>query len=70
MRQSLDRQLGVFLRQKRGEMTYAQFSRKVGLTASTLFRLENGQQSITLGKLEQVLERLNLKLIDVFPSDS
>ena len=70
MRQSLDRQLGVFLRQKRGEMTCAQFSRKVGLTASTLFRLENGQQSITLGKLEQVLERLNLKLIDVFPSDS
>lgn len=66
METSLDRQLGQFLRQKRGELTYAQFGRKVGLPPSTLFRLENGQQSITLGKLHQVLSRLKCKLADVF----
>jgi transcriptional regulator with XRE-family HTH domain len=47
-------------------MTFAQFSRKVGLPPSTVFRLENGQQSITLGKLEEVLDRLKCKITDVF----
>lgn len=67
VRSSLDKQFGQFLRKKRGEMSYAQFSRKTGLTASTLFRLENGQQSITLKKVEQVLTRLKCKLSDAFP---
>lgn len=48
-------------------MTFVQFSRKTGVPASTLFRLENGQQSITLGKLELVLKRLKCTVRDVFP---
>ena len=47
-------------------MTFVQFSRKTGLPASTLFRLENSQQSITLGKLELVLKRLKCSTGDVF----
>ena len=66
MRKSFDKQLGQFLRKQRGEMTFVQFSRKTGLPASTLFRLENAQQSITLGKLELVLKRLKCKVSDVF----
>lgn len=50
-------------------MTYAQFSRKVGIAASTLFRLENGQQSFTLGRLERVMKRLKVKLPDIFPEN-
>ncbi len=50
-------------------MTYAQFSRKTGLPLSTIFRLENGEQSITLGRLERVLARLKCKLADVFGED-
>ena len=67
MRHGLDQQLGDFLRKKRGEATFAEFGRKVGMSASTLYRLENGQQSITLQKLEHVLERLKCTLADVFP---
>ncbi len=63
----MDKQLGEFLRKQRGEMTYAQFSRKVGLPVSTLFRLEQSEQSLTVGKLQQVLERLKCKLSDIFP---
>ena len=48
-------------------MTYAQFSRKVGLPPSTIFRLETGQQSITLNRLELVLKRLKIKIAVVFP---
>ena len=63
---SLDKKLAVFLKKARGEMTYAQFSKKTGLPPSTLHRLENGQQSITLGRLQQVMDRLKVSLKEVF----
>lgn len=63
---SLEKQLGEFLREKRGEMTFVQFSKKLGLPPSTLHRLENGEQSITLRRLQQVIKRLNVKLSDIF----
>ena len=47
-------------------MTYAQFSRKLGLPPSTLHRLEAGQQSITLRRLQQVMTRLKCRLSDIF----
>src|SRR3954464_1748537 len=62
----LDEKLAAFLRKKRGEMTYADFSRKVGLPKSTIFRLEQLQQSITLGRLETVMQRLKCTLDDIF----
>jgi len=40
------------------EATYAVFARKLGMTPSSLFRLENGQQSITLKKLQIIMDRL------------
>jgi DNA-binding Xre family transcriptional regulator len=48
-------------------MTYARFSRIAGLPPSTLHRLENGTQSLTLKKLEQMFKRLKCKVSDVFP---
>jgi transcriptional regulator with XRE-family HTH domain len=65
--QNLGKQLAVFLRKQRGEQTYAKFSRKVGLPPSTLFRLENAQQSITLDRLELILQRLKVTLSNIFP---
>jgi transcriptional regulator with XRE-family HTH domain len=62
----LDKQLGDFLRKRRGDLTYAAFGRKVGLPPSTLHRLENGTQSITLKKLAVVLKRLKSSARDVF----
>jgi transcriptional regulator with XRE-family HTH domain len=47
-------------------MTFAQFSKKIGLPASTIFRLERCEQSITLGRLQQILDRLKLGVGDVF----
>ncbi|WP_211325624.1 helix-turn-helix domain-containing protein [Roseimicrobium gellanilyticum] len=66
MASELDEKLATFLRKKRGKTTYAAFSRKIGLPASTIFRLEQCQQSITLGRLQTVLDRLRCTLDDIF----
>ncbi len=65
---SLDKLLADFLRQRRGEQTFAEFSRKLGLSPATLYRLERCEQSVTLGRLQQIMARLNCGLADVFPT--
>ena len=66
MRETLDQKLARFLRKQRGTMTFVQFSRKTGLLPSTLHRLENGQQSITLRRLQQLQTRLKCRFEDIF----
>ena len=62
-------QLGAFLKKQRGELTYAQFSRRIGISKSTLQRLEQGEQNITVDTLEQLLGKLSAGMADVFPQD-
>ena len=69
MRETLDKQLGRFLRKQRGEMSYEQFARKLGTTKSSLYRLENGEESITLRRLQSILDKLKVSITDVFGSD-
>ena len=69
MRKSLDIQLGKYLRKARGEMSYAQFSKKTGVSHTTLHRLELGEQHLTLDKLETVMNKLKIKLSDIFPEE-
>jgi len=66
VRNTLEKQLSTFLRKKRGDMTFAEFSRKLALPPSTLHRLEQCEQSITLRSLQQIMERLKCKLSDIF----
>jgi transcriptional regulator with XRE-family HTH domain len=58
----LAKQLGSFLRKKRGDLTYAQFAKKIGLSDSTLHRLEMGQQNVTLRTLEHLAGRLKCRV--------
>ncbi len=66
---SLAKQLSDFLRRQRGDRTLVQFARKLGTSHSTLFRLEHGEQSITLDKLDQILGRMGCHLSDIFDVD-
>ena len=66
MGKSLDKQFARFLRQQRGNESYAVFAKRLGISASTLFRLETAEQSATLGKLEDILGRLKVGFKDVF----
>lgn len=61
-----DKQLAQFLRRTRGEQTFAEFSRKLAIPQSTLYRLERCEQSITLGRLHQIMARLECGFADIF----
>jgi len=69
VQRNLDRQLAGFLRKARGSLSYADFSKKVGVSHTTLHRIERGEQHITLDKLETILVRLRVTLKDVFPNE-
>ena len=70
---SLQQRLGKYLRKRRGELTYEQFARKVGISKSTLQRMELGQQNVTLVTLGHLLKQLKCSAGEVFdgpPSDN
>jgi len=69
VRRNLDRQLGKFLRKRRGPLSYAEFAPKVGLSHTTLHRLERGEHHLTLSKLETVLMKLKVNMKDIFPHE-
>ena len=69
VRKSLDIQLAKYLRKARGELSYAQFSNKTGVSHTTLHRLERGEHHLTLSKLETVMNKLKIKLSDIFPDE-
>ncbi len=47
-------------------MTYTVFVRKLGISVSSLHRMEMGEQNVTLNTLEHLLKRLNCDLNDIF----
>jgi DNA-binding Xre family transcriptional regulator len=55
-----------FLRKRRGDLTYQQFSPKLGISDSTLQCLGIGHQNVTLKTLEQICDRLNCSISDIF----
>ena len=68
-KRNLDAQLAKFLRKQRGAMSYSQFAQKIGVGHMTARRLESGEHHITLRKLETILDKLKVKLSDVFPGE-
>ena len=66
MRQQLRKKLGSFLRKERGGLTFAQFQRKMGISASTLHRIELNQQNVTLDTLELIMDRLKVSMREIF----
>jgi transcriptional regulator with XRE-family HTH domain len=62
----LDKRLAAFLTARRGQNSFKDFAKKLGISPSTLFRLVNGQQSATLAKVEQIMRRLNCSWQDIF----
>jgi transcriptional regulator with XRE-family HTH domain len=67
VRQKLRKQLAAFLKKTRGEMTFTQFEKRMGISASTLHRIELGDQNVTIDTLEAIKDRLKVSMSDIFP---
>lgn len=63
---SLQVRLGRFLRQRRGDLTLPAFARKLGVSSSSLHRMEMGEQNVTLKTLDVLLKRLKCDVSVVF----
>jgi transcriptional regulator with XRE-family HTH domain len=61
----LEEKIAAFLRKARGDTTYREFARKVGITPSMLFRFEQQQASMTLDSLQKITAHLRVSLVDV-----
>jgi len=50
-------------------MTHRGFARQLGISKSSLHRIEMGEQNVGLDLLEQLCRRLHCTLADLFPPD-
>ena len=66
MAASMQKQLGQYLRKRRRDMTLPAFARKLGISSSSLHRMEMGEQNVKLTTLEHLLKRLKCAMTDVF----
>jgi transcriptional regulator with XRE-family HTH domain len=66
VRYRLRKQLADFLRKRRGDQTFQQFARKIGLSDSTLQRIEMMEQNVTIDTLEHIVNRLRCTISDIF----
>jgi transcriptional regulator with XRE-family HTH domain len=67
VRYQLRKQLAEFLKRKRGDQTFEQFARKIGLSDSTLQRIEMMEQNVTIDTIQHIVSRLRCKISDIFP---
>lgn len=63
---TLSIRLARYLRAKRGEMTLVQYAKKLGISKSSLNRMEMGQQNVTLETLDLLCERLKCSVEVLF----
>jgi DNA-binding Xre family transcriptional regulator len=68
MGQQLRQRLAQEIRRRRGEATYREFARRLGIGLSTLHRIENCEENVALDLLEQLCARLRCEVADLFPA--
>lgn len=63
----LRERLAKFIREKRGDIPQREFARKIGVTQSTVMRIENRDQNVTLKTLETLCRAFHSDIGDLFP---
>ena len=58
--------LGKRLQALRGDLSQLQFSKKLGISNSSLRRMEEGEQNVSLKTLETLCRRLKCDVGDLF----
>ena len=62
---NLRKRLGKNLKRIRGPATQVEFAKKLGISKSSLNRIEIGEQNVALDTLQTLMERLKLKVGDL-----
>lgn len=60
--------LAAFIRNARGDVPQRVFARKMGVAQSTIMRIENEDQNVTLDTLEQLCKAFHVDIGDLFPA--
>src|SRR5690606_26135838 len=63
----LRQRLAKFIREKRGKTPQRDFARKIGEAQSTIMRIENEDQNVTLSTLETLCQVFHTDIGDLFP---
>ncbi len=63
---NLAKVLSENLKKRRGDETIRDFARKLKISKSTLSRLENVDQNVTLNTIQQITKSLNISICDLF----
>jgi transcriptional regulator with XRE-family HTH domain len=63
----LRRRLAKFIRERRGPLSQRAFARKSGLGQSTIMRIENLDQNVTVDTLEQLCKAFHVDVAELFP---
>ncbi|MGM0634387.1 MAG: helix-turn-helix domain-containing protein, partial [Pseudomonadota bacterium] len=59
--------LAAYIRERRGGMPQREFARRIGVAQSTVMRVENLDQNVTLETLEQLCFGLRVDVAELFP---
>jgi putative transcriptional regulator len=62
----LAKRLGKRLRELRGDQPQLQFSKKLGISNTSLHRMEMGEQNVSLKTLEVLCKKLKCDVGDLF----
>ncbi len=67
---NLSRRLAKKLRELRGDTPQYRYARTLGISKSSLNRLELGDQNVSLRTIETLCRRLKCDIADLFPPES
>lgn len=68
MGQNLAKRLAKRLRELRGDVPQYRFAKRLGISKSSLNRMEIGEQNVSLRTIERICQRLKLDIVDLFAS--
>ncbi len=63
----LQKRLAKFIKEKRGETSQREFARKIGVSQSSITRIENHEQNVTLDTLEHLCKYYRVDIAELFP---
>ncbi len=58
------------IRRRRGNTSHRDFAQQLGMSKSSLHRIEMGEQNVGLDMLEHLCRRLHCEIGDLFPPDT